>query len=238
MDHFNQIIDASLIALPGLAFLAGLGGSLHCVGMCGGLVSACSPDKKSIWIYQMGRLLGYSLLGLFAGTLGHLISQGFKHQFMVLAPSITLGILFITWGWNSYKGKKEVKSPGFIKKTYSHLWRILIPNVSGALKPFGVGFFSILLPCGLLYSLVITVAAFHDPARALLAMFFFWLGTVPAMALAPNLFKNIMDKLFKRSQKYVGITFMSIGVLTIAVRVIMIINMDPSLEGAEAPTCH
>lgn len=238
MDHFNQIVNASLIALPGLAFLAGLGGSLHCVGMCGGLVSACSPDKKSIWIYQLGRLLGYSLLGLFAGTLGHLISQGFRHQFMVLAPSLTLGILFITWGWNSFKGKKEIKSPSIISKTYNHLWKTIMPTVPGGLKPFGVGFFSILLPCGLLYSLVITVAAFHDPTRALMAMFFFWLGTVPAMALAPNLFKNLMDKVFNRSQKYIGLTFMSIGIITITVRVAMLLSMDPSLNAGEAPSCH
>lgn len=235
--HFNQLLDASYYALPWLAFLAGLGGSLHCVGMCGGLVSACAPDKKSIWVYQFGRLLGYSLLGLFAGTIGHLISQSFQHNFMKLVPALTLGALFIFWGWTSYKGKKEIASPGFIQKTYNHIWKTIMPNMSGSLKPFGVGFFSILLPCGLLYALVISVAAFHDPIKGLMAMFFFWLGTVPAMALAPNVFQTLMTKFFNKSPRLIGATFMFLGVLTISYRLFMLYSGDAS-AGVEGPSCH
>lgn len=233
---FNEFLDASMYALPWLAFLAGLGGSIHCVGMCGGLVSACAPDKKSIWVYQFGRLLGYSMLGLFAGTLGHLISQQFQHTFMKLVPALTLGFLFIFWGWTSLNGKKEIKSPGFIQKAHTHLWKIIMPGVSDSLKPFGVGFFSILLPCGLLYGIVIAVAAFHDPMKGLLAMFFFWLGTVPAMALAPNLFNKLVSKVFNRSPKVIGICFMALGILTISYRLFIIFGQASGDTGA--PSCH
>jgi sulfite exporter TauE/SafE len=234
-DHFSHLLDASLYALPWLAFLAGLGGSLHCVGMCGGLVSACSPDKKSIWIYQVGRLLGYSLLGIFAGTIGHLISQSFQNNFLKLAPALTLGFLFILWGWTSLKGKKEIATPGFIQKTYNHIWKTIMPNMHGNLKPFGVGFFSIMLPCGLLYALVISVAAFQDPAKGLMAMFFFWLGTIPAMALAPNLFQLLMQMFFNRSPRLIGATFMVLGILTISYRLFMLYSGEPTAEG---PSCH
>ena len=114
---FSSLLDASIYALPWLSFLAGLGGSLHCIGMCGGLVGACAPDRKSIWVYQFGRLLSYSLLGLLAGMIGHLISQSFQNQFLNLIPAITLGLLFIFWGFKALRGEKEINSPRFIKNS-------------------------------------------------------------------------------------------------------------------------
>lgn len=236
LDHSKDLLDASLYALPWLAFLAGLGGSLHCVGMCGGLVTACSPNKKSVWIYQLGRLAGYSLLGLFAGTLGHLISKSFQHHFFNLVPTLTIGTLFIIWGLSSYLERSIIKPPRFITKLYDSLWKVAMPGVSSSLKPFGVGFFSILLPCGLLYGLVISVAAFHDPLRALTAMFFFWLGTVPAMALAPEFINRVLSNFFKRSPKVIGLIFMILGVATILYR--MYSFYSGANSGTQGPSCH
>ena len=73
-----EIKDASLIALPWIAFLIGLGGSLHCVSMCGGLVTACAKTKREVAVYQVGRLMGYLLIGLFASVLGHLLIGQFQ----------------------------------------------------------------------------------------------------------------------------------------------------------------
>lgn len=231
-DHFNQLLDASLIALPWLAFLSGLAGSLHCVGMCGGLVAACTPNKKGIWLYQFGRLLGYSLLALFAGTIGHLISTQFQNTFLKLAPSLTLGFLFIFWGWNAIKGKKEVSSPRFLQKTYKTIWSSVLPSFGSEIKPFGVGFFSILLPCGLLYALILMVAAFQSPLKGLVAIFFFWLGTLPAMSIAPEVFQKIMAKFFGKSPKLIGTCFVLLGIITVSYRLFL------SFQGGDAPSCH
>jgi sulfite exporter TauE/SafE len=60
----------------GLALVAStaLVGSVHCVGMCGGLVLACAPDRgHSAW--QAGRLVAYVALGALAGALGHGLTQ-------------------------------------------------------------------------------------------------------------------------------------------------------------------
>ena len=58
---------------PWVSFLAGLSGSLHCVGMCGGLVTASCDKEKDVFRYQVGRLLGYMAIGAFAGFLGSFI---------------------------------------------------------------------------------------------------------------------------------------------------------------------
>ena len=49
--------------------VASVAGSLHCVGMCGGLMLAVSAPKKR-WFYHVGRGVSYATIGLLAGFLG------------------------------------------------------------------------------------------------------------------------------------------------------------------------
>ena len=233
MGPFDHLLDASIIALPGLAFLAGLGGSLHCVGMCGGLVTACTSNKKGVVLYQLGRLFGYSLLGLFAGTIGNILAVQKGSPILTLLPAITLGTMFILWGYGALKGARvEIPVPGIYNRVYKSVWSTVMGTGSGPYRPMGVGFFSIFLPCGLLYGIVIVAATFQSPIKGMLAMFFFWLGTVPAMGLAPGLFKKVMGKFFNRSPKVLGVTFMILGILTISWRVFAYLNAS----GGES--CH
>src|SRR3546814_9938372 len=60
-----------------LVFLAGLAGSLHCVGMCGGFACALGSDPRGRaatlrrqLLYNVGRVTTYMFLGALAGTLG------------------------------------------------------------------------------------------------------------------------------------------------------------------------
>lgn len=232
-DLFSQFNQATMLTLPGLALLAGLGGSLHCVGMCGGLVSATSKTKKEIWVYQIGRLLGYSLLGIFGGTVGHLFSQFFAHSLMALLPALTLGCLFILWGYKAFRGEREIiKAPGLIGRLRTNLLQKIIPSQTGASKSFGVGLFSILLPCGFLYSLIIVVVSFHDPLKAFVATFFFWVGTLPALTIAPELILRNMKRFLNSSPKMLGASFMIIGVVTILYRI------NTSYQLSLGATCH
>lgn len=79
------------------ALSMGFFGSPHCLGMCGGIVTAfgmsmqgVSPSKKSALVatYHFGRLLSYSLLGIFASTLGMLVLAPFLHNSL---PRLLLG---------------------------------------------------------------------------------------------------------------------------------------------------
>ncbi len=220
-DLFSGFAGSSLIALPWIAFLAGLGGSVHCVGMCGGLVSATSKTRKEIWLYQVGRLLGYSFLGLFGGTLGHIFSQYFNSQVTSLLPAIALGGLFIIWGLKTFRGEAKKIKPNLFSKMRQSIWSKIIPTLPGPGKSFGVGLFSILLPCGFLYSMIIVVTSFHDPIKALIATFFFWVGTLPALTIAPDILVKYLKKFLNSSPKVLGSSFMIIGIVTIAYRISM-----------------
>jgi len=71
----------------GAAFIVGLLGSSHCVGMCGGIVGALNmgiagdlgsrPASRFAYqlAYNLGRISSYLLVGLVAGTLGAGLSQ-------------------------------------------------------------------------------------------------------------------------------------------------------------------
>jgi sulfite exporter TauE/SafE len=80
------------------AFILGLLGSLHCVGMCGPIAFMLPVDRSNsfkkisqIGVYHFGRLLAYSLIGLAFGLVGKsLYIFGIQQQL-----SIGIGIIMI-----------------------------------------------------------------------------------------------------------------------------------------------
>ena len=67
------------------AFIVGLLGGVHCVGMCGGIVGALTlglPEaRRTGWqgmsfqlTYNLGRLASYTVAGLLVGGLGALLA--------------------------------------------------------------------------------------------------------------------------------------------------------------------
>ncbi len=189
--------------------------------MCGGLVTASCDKNKDIVRYQLGRLLGYLLIGAFAGYLGSLIKFENASPFVSILPGMTIGLLFLFWGIQNLRGKKaELPMPKFMGKFYSFLWRKLVfKNVSFS-KSFFTGLISIFLPCGLLYGVALGTMALQHPLLALSSMFFFWLGTVPSMVIAPSIFQKILAPLKSKLPKTYAISLILIGVVTVSFRAI------------------
>ena len=63
------MVSSSLIA----AFVAGLLGSVHCVGMCGAFASSCARTRGGLAAWHLGRVGTYALLGALAGSVGRLL---------------------------------------------------------------------------------------------------------------------------------------------------------------------
>src|SRR5512147_2238564 len=64
-----MMVTAALIA----AFVAGLLGSLHCVGMCGAFAASCARARGGLFAWHLGRVATYTLLGALAGSLGRVL---------------------------------------------------------------------------------------------------------------------------------------------------------------------
>ena len=80
---------------------------------------------------------------------------------------------------------------------------------------------SIFLPCGFLYGVVIALATFSNPMIALISIITFWIGTLPAMSVAPDLIKRILKPLYQRMPLVTSSFLIIIGFLTIINRVSM-----------------
>ena len=73
------------------AFLLGLMGAGHCLGMCGGIIGSLSMATNhsawgNIFYYQVGRIASYSLIGLAAGLIGAGVATASHYPFFRLFP--------------------------------------------------------------------------------------------------------------------------------------------------------
>lgn len=193
------------------AFLVGLLGGGHCVGMCGGIVGAVSlnlpgqrPHSRFLLAYNAGRIGSYTLAGGLAGLLG---SSGFflhgvlpvEKALYLLANVILVALgLYLAGFWHGVL---------MLEKAGSVLWRQLQP-LSKKLLPlrsiaqaFALGAVWGWLPCGLVYSVLVAALAAGSALQGGLLMLAFGLGTLPtllAMGMAAVRLKAFLQNLWVR----------------------------------------
>lgn len=221
MGHFAKLHETGLLVMPGLTFLIALSGSLHCLGMCGGLAIACSPTKTHTVSYHLGRLTSYLLLTLVGSLIGSIFFLKDSHWIFSLLPALMMGGLLIYAGSSQIKGRKpELPLPQSWKDALIGIWRKLFPTQKKVpfLSSAIAGSLSVFLPCGLLYGVVMAISTFNSPLIAMLSIFTFWLGTVPMLLFAPTVFK----KLTRFGPKALPILMILIGLGTICYRVFFI----------------
>lgn len=171
------------------AFLIGVAGSVHCVGMCGGIVGAFTmllPKEKSHWpfmvAYNSGRILSYALAGGITGYLGAVLSHkvSFGLNILQLISGLFLLLLGLYLG-NWWRVLSHLESLG------SHVWKRISPMskrflpMKSALQAFPYGVIWGWLPCGLVYSTLTWSMASGSAINGALTMFAFGLGTLPAL---------------------------------------------------------
>lgn len=171
------------------AFSMGLFGSPHCLGMCGGIVTAfglsmqhVSDSKKNglILTYHLGRLISYALLGLIASVVGVAIFQSIMSN---SAPRIVLGAVLVLIGL------AMLGLPLFnqLEKFGMRFWQSLAPLRKKVfpIDSFGKALFAGLLwgflPCGLVYGALMMAIAGNNIATGAALMFVFGLGTMPML---------------------------------------------------------
>ena len=212
------------------AFIIGLLGGVHCIGMCGGIMNALSfampnqPQSKSrssltLVLYNLGRVFSYTLAGAMIGGLGMLL-QG---PAGILGPGLRIfaGLMMIAMGlylagW--WRGLVHLESLG------NHvLWRHVQP-ITNKLMPVTKSWQALLLgilwgwlPCGLVYSTLTLAGAIGQWQQSALIMSSFGLGTIPMMLLTGAFaaqFKNWIQKSAVRS--IAALLVIAFGIWTMA----------------------
>lgn len=183
------------LLLP-VAFLAGLFGGGHCLGMCGPIVvmfespAAVHSDGSALsrrLAYNTGRLAFYSLLGIVAGAVGTVLTKIAGVDAGLAVLRVLAAGLVVALGLNLLLNiplLRHLESGGSaIWRRVSPLAKYVVP-MSTPLRALAAGFLWGALPCGLVYSAVAMAATSGSGIGGGLVMLAFWLGTLPSLLLA------------------------------------------------------
>ena len=208
-------------------FLTGLFGGVHCVGMCGGIVSILGlnvSQQKSqssrqlmpiLLGYNLGRISSYMLAGaIMAGISASVLSLEELRQHQVILERFAALFMIILGLYlaNIWHGLTKVERLG------KFLWRIIEPfsrrfiPVANFKQAFPLGFIWGWLPCGMVYSALIMALASADVLKGGLIMLAFGLGTLPNL-LAMGFLSTQLTQ-FTRQAKIkllAGITVIAMG---------------------------
>lgn len=188
------------------AFIIGLFGSLHCVGMCGPVMMAFMGPKQSksgFALYHSGRILTYVLLGIFLGLIGATVAL-FQIQ-QVLAFVLGFGLILL-YGIPSVRHRLERFY--YESKFYQLLKSFMSNNLSMRRRWFLSGVANGFFPCGLTYVAAAGAVALADPFQGAVFMILFGLGTLPALvalSFAGNVFSGRIKLLIPRSVSIIAI---------------------------------
>ncbi|MDQ2695872.1 MAG: sulfite exporter TauE/SafE family protein [Pseudomonadota bacterium] len=191
------------------AFLVGLLGGVHCVGMCGGIVAALTlglGDGRRralpayLLAYNGGRIASYTLAGALAGGVGawaaNLASVAHGQQVLNMIAALFMVLLGLhLGGW--WRGLAALeRAGGGLWRYVEPLGRRLLP-VRTVPRALGLGLVWGWLPCGLVYSVVIWAVSAGGGSRGALLLLCFGLGTLPAL-LAMGAFAAALARLAVR----------------------------------------
>jgi hypothetical protein len=178
-----------------LVFLAGLAGSVHCIGMCGGFACALGGDPRGgtatfrrHLVYNLGRASTYCFLGATLGYLGLLVcgqqgdaaAVGVAQRVLALVSGALIVLVGLQFLGFSLGGRWRLGNPATALLTGA-LGRLLRAPGTGA--PLALGVLNGFLPCPLVYAFAAQAASSAAPLPGFLTMAAFSLGTFPAMLL-------------------------------------------------------
>lgn len=202
----------------GLIMLTGLFSAPHCIGMCGGIVSTVSLNstatlRKSMLLYNTGRIFSYSLLGAVMGAVGSFVDVAGKFAGVQGLASIIGGCFLLLWLWRRFQLPMMNKLSSFLHKRLVGGAGRSKGQESAHLLATGVAFG--FLPCGLTYAMQMTAAATGSAPAGAFVMALFGLSTFPALAAAASIaaFANKRWRRFMRKASV--ITAIAVGVLSI-----------------------
>ncbi len=182
------------------AFLLGLGGSLHCVGMCGpiALMIPTGNGKQkwlSLLLYHLGKILTYLIIGTFFGLI---VSTLNSYQTQIIFTFISGGLLILFALLPPFLNFIEKKGFDFFNKTIQFKNKLAQSlNKNKIEYSFYIGFLNGFLPCAMVYSAAIMALAQKSLMNSIIVMLFFGLGTVPLLSLFYIFSTQLKSKLAK-----------------------------------------
>lgn len=221
-------MTASLLPLLPSAFVIGLLGSAHCIGMCGGISASLSMalpvgagyrfrQVSLLASYNVGRIFSYTLIALVLAGISELAVKRWTGLAMPLRS--VAGLLLIAMGLSLGRWWQGITAIERVGKPFWHVIspfsRRLVP-VHHAWQALLLGMLWGWLPCGLVYSTLAWAMSQAGQTQAALIMIFFGLGTLPSMlltGLAASRVERLRQHLGLR--RFAGVALILYGLWTI-----------------------
>jgi sulfite exporter TauE/SafE len=196
-----------MVGLLSAAFVAGLLGSLHCVGMCGAFASSCARLPLGLPAWHLGRILTYALLGAVTGSVGRFLPGP------PWLPAVAAALLLL---WFALALAGVVREPRFVPPGLRAAATGAAEHAS-ATAQFLFGVANGFLPCGLVYSALSIPLAAARPVPGAAAMLAFGAGTLPALSLVALGLRRVVLATLWRRRLFAGLVLVT-GLWTIWAR--------------------
>jgi sulfite exporter TauE/SafE len=196
----------------GMLFVIGLLTSVHCVAMCGGInLSQCIPQAaktdeggskaaalRPSLLYNLGRVISYTIIGLLVGALGSVITFSSTVQG---ALKLIAGLFMVFMGLNMLGLFPSLRK--FTPRMPKAFARKIDAQKAKSNSPFIIGLLNGLMPCGPLQAMQIYALSTGSAAKGALSMLLFSLGTVPLM-FGLGALSSVLSKKFTHKVMLVG----------------------------------
>jgi len=221
-------------------FVASAVGSVHCVAMCGPLVSLHGSSRWLTWtfVHSLGRLATYAIIGAIAGLVGSAIDIAGQVGNVQRAATVVAGLMIVAGGlWTIAvhlgiaRRKRRAASPRGSSAFARSL--VQIRTKRPALRAWLMGMLTGLIPCGWLWAFAVVAAGTGNALSGVWVMVAFWLGTVPAMVGLLAFAGPVISRLRARLPVATAVTLIAIGLGTLALR-----WRDSGAAQLQAPHCH
>ena len=210
----------------GMLFLIGLVTSVHCIGMCGGIhLSQCLSYQKNSeeekngekgkkkwstvypsFLYNLGRVVSYTIVGGVVGGFGSAISFSGKGKGAV---QLIAGVFMVIMGINM------LNIFPWLRKFNPRIPKVFARKINQGKQKNGaflVGILNGLMPCGPLQAMQIYALSTGSPLKGAFSMFLFSMGTVPLMFGFGALSSFLSQKFTKQVMKFGAVLVVILGI--------------------------
>ncbi len=204
-------------------------GSLHCVGMCGGLIAVAAEGSCGVrqrlsvqLVYQAGRLTSYLALGTIAGVVGRALDLAGRAAGVGRIGAVVAGATMALWGLWAMLDVAGVKArlPRIrLLPPRALAWLGGLQKRPPVVRAALLGGASALLPCGFLYGFALAAAATGSATKGAAVMATFWLGNLPALLGFGFILSGALSRLRRQLPLLSAFTLFGLGVLTLNERI-------------------
>jgi sulfite exporter TauE/SafE/copper chaperone CopZ len=210
----------------GMLFIIGIITSVHCVAMCGGinlsqcLPAAAVPQEGRRWkvlfpaiLYNAGRVISYTIVGVIVGTLGSVVSAPGRFQGAV---QLIAGVFMIITGLNMlgiFQGSLGTLLRRFNLRLPKIFTKKIDKQKAKHKNPLIIGLLNGLMPCGPLQAMQLYALSTGNPIAGGVSMFLFSMGTVPLM-FGVGAVSSLLSKKFTRRAVKTGAMLVTVMGMT------------------------